>query len=229
VRIFFANVRATNQNYDPLWQEIESAQPDIVILAECTRYSNQTFRQAPAMAEYVHTNGRRRSQIGEVKIYSKLPIKAESQNWYAERVVQKIDVEVGGQSLRVIGLHAPRPQLPDYDYFGYWERMAPLLTAEPGPVVIIGDFNATQHSLVYKQFEESGLRSAHEDRGRGYAATWPNGQWLLPPIRIDQAFLSPDVQCLNIAEGQGAGSDHKPLILDIAVPGDKHESHRPRH
>jgi endonuclease/exonuclease/phosphatase (EEP) superfamily protein YafD len=114
--------------------------------------------------------------------------------------------------------------------------MVPMLTAEPGPVVIVGDFNATQHSLVYKQLEEGGLRSAHEDRGRGYATTWPNGHRPVPPIRIDQAFLSPSVECLEIAEGQGAGSDHKPLILRVAVrsatqpqPGvatAKHGSHK---
>jgi endonuclease/exonuclease/phosphatase (EEP) superfamily protein YafD len=217
VRIFFANVLATNHDFGPLWQEIENADPDVVVLAECSRFSNSSFRQTPAMADYVHTNGRTRSQIGEVKIYSKLPIKFESQNWIGHRVVQKIDVELGAQTLRVIGIHAPRPQPPDYDYFGYYDKVVPLLTAEPNPVVMIGDFNATQHSLVYKQLKDSGLRSAHEDRGRGYATTWPNGRWLLPPIRIDQAFLSPDVECMNIEEGRGAGSDHKPLILDVAL------------
>jgi endonuclease/exonuclease/phosphatase (EEP) superfamily protein YafD len=217
VRIFFANVLATNRDFGPLWDEVERSNAEIIVLAECSRFSNQSFRRRPAMAEFIHSNGVRRSQIGEVKIYSKLPIKSESQLWIADRVVQKVDVDVGGKTLRVIGLHAPRPQKPTYDYFGYYEKMVPLLTAEPGPVVIIGDFNATQHSRVYKQLEDSGLRSAHEDRGRGYATTWPNNYWWLPPIRIDQAFLSRDVECVSITEGRGAGSDHKPLILDVAL------------
>jgi endonuclease/exonuclease/phosphatase (EEP) superfamily protein YafD len=216
-RIFFANVLATNHDFGPSWSEIERANPDVVVLAECTRFSDRSFRKTPAMAAYVDTNGQRRTQIGEVKVYSKLPIKSESQHWIAGRVVQIVDVELGDKSLRVIGIHAPRPQLPAYDYFGFWERMIPLLTAEAGPVVIIGDFNATEHSLVYKQLKEGGLRSAHDDRGRGYATTWPNMHWPLPPIRIDQAFLSPDVECLNIFEGRGKGSDHKPLVVDVAL------------
>jgi endonuclease/exonuclease/phosphatase (EEP) superfamily protein YafD len=220
VRIFFANVLATNHDFGPLWSEVEQADPDIVVLAECTSFSDRSLRRTPAMAEYVDSNVRRRSQIGEVRVYSKLPIEAESQLWVADRVVQKVDVAVNGQTLRVIGIHAPRPQLRAwYDYFGFWQRMVPLLTAEPGPVVIVGDFNATQHSRVYEQLEAGGLRSAHEDRGRGYATTWPNKRWLLPPIRIDQAFLSQDVECLAIAEGQGVESDHKPLVLDIALRG----------
>ncbi|MCI0335105.1 MAG: endonuclease/exonuclease/phosphatase family protein [Planctomycetes bacterium] len=220
VRIFFANVLATNHDFTPLWKEIENANPDVVVLAESTRFSKDSFRQSPAMAAYVHANGVRKSQSGEVIVYSKLPIKSELQNWVTGRVVQTVDIEVGVHTLRLIGLHAPRPMYPpQYDYFGYWKKMVPLLTSAEGPLVVIGDFNATEHSLVYKQLRDSGLRSAHDDRGRGYATTWPNNRWRLPPIRIDQAFLSPDVECLRVAEGQGEGSDHRPIILDVQIRG----------
>jgi endonuclease/exonuclease/phosphatase (EEP) superfamily protein YafD len=64
---------------------------------------------------------------------------------------------------------------------------------------------------------ESGLRSAHDDRGRGYATTWPNGQNLCPPIRIDHALVSPEIEVESIREGRGRGSDHKPLILDVHI------------
>ena len=66
--------------------------------------------------------------------------------------------------------------LPQYNYYDYWEQLIPMLTAEQGPVVIVGDFNATEHSRVYKQLTSERLRSAHDDRGRGYATTWPNGK-----------------------------------------------------
>lgn len=218
VRIFFANVLATNHDFAPLWKEIEDADPDVVVLAECSRLSKQSFRQSPPMAPYLAANGSMKSQDGEVNIYSKLPIKAEKQQWFGGRIVQTIDIEVGSETLRLIGLHAPRPMPPPaYDYYGYWNEVVPRLTTEKGPLVIVGDFNATEHSLVYKQLQDSGLRSAHDDRGRGYATTWPNGRWQLPPIRIDQVFLSPELECLDIVEGQGLGSDHKPLIVDIKL------------
>ena len=99
----------------------------------------------------------------------------------------------------------------------FGERSNRFWRKQRGPLVVIGDFNATQHSRVYQQLESDGLRSAHEDRGRGYVTTWPNGAQPLPPIRIDQAFLSPQVECLSIREGIGPGSDHKPLILQLRV------------
>jgi endonuclease/exonuclease/phosphatase (EEP) superfamily protein YafD len=106
---------------------------------------------------------------------------------------------------------------PQYNYYQYWEQMMPLLVSQPGPVVIVGDFNATQHSRVYQQLTEQRFRSAHQDRGRGNATTRPNGYYSVPPIRIDQTFLSPDVECVSIREGIGLQSDHKPLVVDVRI------------
>jgi endonuclease/exonuclease/phosphatase (EEP) superfamily protein YafD len=128
-----------------------------------------------------------------------------------------MEFPLGAQTLRVVGLHSPRPMnSPDGDYTIFWSRVLPMLLQERRPLVVVGDFNATQYSKVYADLKAGGLRSAHDDRARGYATTWPNGI-LPPPIRIDQAFLSPEVACRAITEGHGAGSDHKPLILDIEI------------
>jgi endonuclease/exonuclease/phosphatase (EEP) superfamily protein YafD len=103
------------------------------------------------------------------------------------------------------------------DYDGFWTRAVRQIARAPRPLVVVGDCNATQYSLVYDQVKETGLHSAHEECGRGYATTWPNGTLPVPPIRIDQAFLSDQVKCMRIDEGIGRGSDHKPLILDIQL------------
>jgi endonuclease/exonuclease/phosphatase (EEP) superfamily protein YafD len=70
---------------------------------------------------------------------------------------------------------------------------------------------------VYRQLTADRLRSAHDDRGRGWVSTWPNGQVWLPPVRIDQVFVSPEVECVRIVEGEGRGSDHKPVIVDVRI------------
>jgi len=106
---------------------------------------------------------------------------------------------------------------PGNKYVEYWSEMLPVVTSRSGPTIAVGDFNATQHAKVYGAITGSGLRSAHADRGRGWAVTWPNGLMALPPIRIDHAFLSPEVECLKIVEGEGRGSDHKPLILEVRL------------
>jgi endonuclease/exonuclease/phosphatase (EEP) superfamily protein YafD len=183
---------------------------------------HRAFKSSPVIAAYRYGSGHLQSHIGSVNVFSRLPLQNEIQNWINGRAMHTVDIALGPRTLRLIGLHGPRPiNRAKYNYPGYWRHALPLLTAEQGPVVIVGDFNATQHSSVYKQLTAHRLRSAHDALGRGYATTWPNGQNWLPPIRIDQAFISSEVECRSIREGRGLGSDHKPLVLDVHIRGDR--------
>jgi endonuclease/exonuclease/phosphatase (EEP) superfamily protein YafD len=220
IRVFFANVLAGNNEFDALLEEIAESDPDVIVLVEFSGRWYRAFQNSPVIAPYVHGSGHLSSHIHTVNVFSKLPLSNEIQNWVRGRAVHTVDIPLGSNSLRVVGLHAPRPiPGPKYNYSEYWDDMIQLLTAEQGPLVVVGDFNATEHSKVYKRLTESELRSAHDDRGRGYATTWPNGQYLCPPIRIDQALVSREIQVERIVEGRGRGSDHKPLILDVRVRG----------
>jgi endonuclease/exonuclease/phosphatase (EEP) superfamily protein YafD len=218
VRIFFANVNAQNTNHDALLSEMQAANPDVIVLVEFSWLWHLAYLHNPFFAGYPYGSGMQNATMGTVNVFSRLPLKTDKQEWIGSRAVQTIEIPLGSETLRVIGLHAPRPmRIRDDDYVGYWNRMIPKLEAENGPLVVVGDFNATQYSRVYQQLTSGRLRSAHQDRGRGYATSWPNGQILLPPIRIDQALLSPEIECLDSQEGEGRGSDHKPLILDVRL------------
>jgi endonuclease/exonuclease/phosphatase (EEP) superfamily protein YafD len=218
LRIFFANVRENCEEFPSMLQEIADANPDVIVLVEYGWGWHLTFKTSPVMAPYKYGSGHLQSHIGSVNVFSRLPLKSEMQNWVGGRPMHTIEVELGSQTLRIVGLHAPRPMnFPQYNYYEFWDEMLPLLVSQPGPVVIVGDFNATQYSRVYQQLTDERLRSAHQDRGRGYATTWPNGRFLAPPIRIDQALLSPEVDCVSIQEGIGHGSDHRPLVVDVRI------------
>jgi endonuclease/exonuclease/phosphatase (EEP) superfamily protein YafD len=136
-------------------------------------------------------------------------------------LVLDIPLEQGASprgEVQLVALHSPRPKPSMIDnYYVFWEQMLPIIADRHGPQVVIGDFNATQHSRVYAELLALGLRSAHVDRGRGYVTTWPNGVRPFPPIRIDQAMLSPEVECVSVAEAAGPGTDHKPLVLDLRI------------
>jgi endonuclease/exonuclease/phosphatase (EEP) superfamily protein YafD len=57
---------------------------------------------------------------------------------------------------------------------------------------------------------------AWETGGRGFGFTWPNGMFQLPPIRLDHVFVSRDFGVLGARVGTGAGSDHRPVVADVA-------------
>jgi endonuclease/exonuclease/phosphatase (EEP) superfamily protein YafD len=220
LKIFYANVRGgRNMQMDEVLADALGNDPDVIVLAEMQGYWwHRMVRLNPLPSHPYGTNLKSRNS-GDVGIFSRLPVRRMEQIIIGNRVVLVVDITLEAKrNLRLVALHSPRPNLNDRgEYDTFWQKLRPILMEEPGPTVVIGDFNATQHSLVYEQLEADGFRSAHEDRGRGYATTWPNGVNWIPPIRIDQAFLSSDVECLSIASGNGLGSDHKPFILDIQV------------
>jgi endonuclease/exonuclease/phosphatase (EEP) superfamily protein YafD len=217
LRIFFANVCYLNTQYEEMMREIADAEPDVVVFVEFSPQWYAAFRASGIAGKFPYDNGQPPSVSG-VNVFSKRPLKSSTQKWFADRGVATIEVPMGAETLRIVGLHAPRPM--DFrrdDYEGFWKGVMPLLVGEQHPLVVVGDFNATQYSRVCQDLKRGGLRSAHEDRGRGLATTWPNGTLPVPPIRIDQAFLSPDVECVGIREGEGLGSDHKPLVLEVRL------------
>jgi endonuclease/exonuclease/phosphatase (EEP) superfamily protein YafD len=225
LRLFFANVQADNEDPAAFLNEVKDVEPDILLFVECFPWWQAPVAGHPVLAAYPYGTPQRNLVGGEHAIYSKLPLENVRRVYTTNRTSYTFDVRVDGIPLRVFCLHAPRPtDLPlheseHWDYRGYWEKLTPQLLSLPDPAVIVGDFNATPHSRVYKTLTADRLRSAHDDRGRGYATTWPNGMYLIPPIRIDQALLSSSVECVTIREGRGLGSDHKPLILDIRIRG----------
>jgi endonuclease/exonuclease/phosphatase (EEP) superfamily protein YafD len=223
VRIFFANVRGLNTEHNAMIDEIRAADPDVIVLVEFTWQWHKACSHSPLFAKYPYGGGFENTRLGTVNVFSRIPLKSNRLDWFGGRGLQTVQVPVGNQTLHLIGLHAPRPMnmREDDDYKDFWNRTIPMILREPGPLVVVGDFNATQFSKVYERLTADRLRSAHQDRGRGYAVTWPNGQNGIPSlIRIDQALLSPEVECAEIREGEGRGSDHKPLILDVKIrPG----------
>lgn len=218
IRIFYANVRAGNLKLEEVLNEATSADADVIVLAELQRWWWRQLIERNPLKTHPYGTDLQHRNAGDIGVFSRLPVHRMEQITVEHRTSLVVEVSLGTETLRLFAMHSPRPmpQMVD-NYYKFWHEIVPILANLGEPLVVLGDFNATQHSLVYEQLEADGLRSAHEDRGRGYATTWPNGTHWIPPIRIDQAFLSPSVESVSIEEGVGPGSDHKPLILDLRI------------
>ncbi|NEO05274.1 endonuclease/exonuclease/phosphatase family protein [Moorena sp. SIO3I8] len=86
------------------------------------------------------------------------------------------------------------------------------------PVVLIGDLNVTMWSPYYKSLiESSGLHDARA--GFGILPTLsqfsPANPWLAIPV--DHCLVSRDVKVIKMRTGPDLGSDHLPVITDIAL------------
>ena len=122
--------------------------------------------------------------------------------------------------LTLINTHAPNPlSRSNFDARNEHLRgVADLVGTAKGPVLLTGDFNTGVWGSNYRALAiNSGLENA--SRGFGILPTWPT---FLPPamIPIDHAFVSNEIGVVALRTGSHIGSDHLPLIIEIAI-GDR--------
>src|SRR5262249_6462450 len=82
-----------------------------------------------------------------------------------------------------------------------------------GSRIIIGDLNSTDGSAHFRDLlRVSGLRDSR--LGFGRQPSWPTMGFYR--IAIDHALVSDDLAVVDRRPGPNVGSDHFPLILDLA-------------
>jgi len=130
-----------------------------------------------------------------------------------------VAVEIDGTWVQVINTHlglAPREQ----------QRQAAALAGPDwlrrpdcrGPVILLGDFNATGASVVYRTL----TARLGDTRGlspiRRPTSTFPSR---LPLLRIDHLFVSAEVKVTDLnapySPSTRVASDHLPLVMDFEV------------
>ena len=132
-----------------------------------------------------------------------------------------IEVEVEGVPVQIINTHlglVPKEQQIQARHLAgpHWLKHPHCF----GPKILLGDFNATATSVVYRKLL-AGLAPA-----RGLApiksptATFPSP---LPVLRIDHLFVSPEIEVLDVFAPfvplTRVASDHLPLVMDFEVVG----------
>lgn len=85
------------------------------------------------------------------------------------------------------------------------------------PLIIAGDFNMPVESSIFRQHWGE-FRNAFSSSGRGYGFTSGHIHKGIPiPIRVDHILTGNEVTPLACEVGPDVGSDHRPVIAEVAV------------
>jgi endonuclease/exonuclease/phosphatase (EEP) superfamily protein YafD len=222
LRLMSANLLMSNPDTEGIVGEVLAEDPDVLVVQELSAHWQAAFESGEVARRLPHHVAEARESPFGVGLYSRHPLE-DAEVWYAWGApAARATVRVQGRPLRVYDVH-PLPPLHPAWVTNWSEALAAVHAevaaeqAKGGALVLAGDFNMTRHASWFERFTDLGLRDAHEDRGRALATTWPNGTSLVPPIHIDHVFLSSRVACLSVHEGRGRGSDHRPVIVDLAL------------
>lgn len=212
LRVMSFNTWLENADVEAIAAEVLRNDPDILVLQEFGAEKRALLDRLKAQLPY--QDDCRHLDHCFMAVLSKFPITdfESHAEWVGPPMVRAtFGKELGG--LTVIGTHTirfpyMRAQLTQLS------ALADIIRKLEGPRIVLGDFNATPSSRLLGTFEQrSNLR-----RLDGWLPTWP-ANFQIPQLAIDHIFASQEVKSVEkVRIGNGAGSDHYPLVVRVAVP-----------
>jgi endonuclease/exonuclease/phosphatase (EEP) superfamily protein YafD len=223
VRVMTLNLWARNDRADLVEDLIRTEAPDIVFLAEATPRWHDLLRQL--RASYPYSAPAVDDRTLPIMLLSRWPVKDAKVVHLGSRrrptIIATICKDSSADSEAacglVIGLHTDRPlglSLARSRNTQLDELASLIAQQAERRVIVMGDFNLTPWSPYFRRFLD-GARLSDSAIGRGVAPTWFSR--LLPfGLPIDQVLLGPDVAVVGRHVGADVGSDHLPVIADLA-------------
>lgn len=220
LRLFNANVYAANHDASSYAEEIRRTRPDIVVLQEATPAFLAGLESAGALADLPHRITVSRRDPFAAAVASRWALTEDDVVSARGRpILLRASVEVGGIVVRLFAFHAVAPTGVNREE---WTKdlasLGAAIASEPRPILIAGDFNATWAHRHFRRLLDLGVTDAAAARGKPYQMTWPRNLRIIPPmIRIDHVLTTQHLVVTRITTGVGKGSDHRPLVADVAL------------
>jgi endonuclease/exonuclease/phosphatase (EEP) superfamily protein YafD len=211
LRLMSFNTNFNRRNDDALAEEVLRNDPDLVVLVEIGQVKRAALEKLKP--RYPYQVDCFALRVCSMAIIAKAPfatVQLRGVRGGPPLIAVSFGPELAG--LTVIGIHTlrfphQRAQLRQI------EKLALFLNGMQGrPLVVSGDFNATPFSRMLSIFAERSRMTRLTS-----LPTWP-AFLSLPQLAIDHVFVGHGVRTVGSPRiGRNAGSDHYPVIIDIAV------------
>lgn len=216
LRVATANVLASNQQIDQGFDVIAGLDADVLALQEMPRRFVDQLRAHPlGQMQLVVPYG---APASGTLLLTTRPVLA-SGTIMGTRTMPWAELDVDGASVTVVSVHTV-PALSTQDWKRDLAAIAEWVDTVEGPVVLMGDFNATHQHRQFREILDHDLDDAHRVAGGGWGPTWPTNLPLAGPVlRIDHILVGGGVEVLAFDHGPETGSDHLPILADLILSG----------
>jgi len=215
LRVVTFNLWRGNDRIDEVAQFLAREDADAVVLQEVTQEHDARLRGALRNI-YPYAAG-----DAHLIILSRHPIIAEGRidrpgfpPWIS-LMLRWVRLDVKGSEVELAGVHLARPFYPALQEEDT-ETLIKFVLSRSGPLVLAGDLNMTPWTEKLNRLTgATGLR-----RYNTFAFTWPmrRGKFrLIPFVAIDNVLASQHFAKIAMRAGPRLGSDHRPVIADLAL------------
>jgi len=227
LKIISCNVLMTNRDSSKLLHLIKQHQPDVFISLESDLWWEEQFRE---LSDYPYTLKCPQDNLYGMHIYSRYPLSntAIAYEVEADKPSMSATIEIDPDTFVSLYVTHPAPPAPDENSESTERDVELLKLAEhvadsKDRIIVAGDLNDVAWSATTRLFRQtSGLLDPRI--GRGLFNTFNAFHWFAR-WPLDHVFLSNHFKVKDIQRLPAMGSDHFPLLIDLAVmPDTKDES-----
>lgn len=209
---------------------VRAQEPDVLLVQELFPSRDEELR-ARLGDRLPHRHVVQSPGVGGVAVYSRFPITEVRPILDASersRSTAVVVLDVDGRPLQVVPVHliSPCPTcgtsfLERLDLEGdvrVAEMRSIIAALDPEvPAIVAGDLNSTDRSMPYRRLTGAGFTDPQRDAGDGPGFTWPAAGRTGAFLRIDWLLVR-DLRAIDTWVGPARGSDHRPVIADLAFP-----------
>ncbi|WP_417887908.1 endonuclease/exonuclease/phosphatase family protein [Zunongwangia sp.] len=223
LRLMTTNVLQKNNQYQKTLQEINSLDPDIVVLDETDKKWEQSV-MPNLNKDYPYHISVPLSNTYGVMLFSKLKLINPQVNYMVEDSIPSLEAKFiyRKDTIQLYSIH-PTPPFPDQNLSSA-DRDAEIMKIafkarkSNYPVVVLGDFNDVAWSETTVLFRKIG-RLLDLRIGRGFYNTF-NANNFIMRWPLDHIFVSPEFRVKQIKVGSDIGSDHFPAFAELTYEPD---------
>lgn len=213
---------------------IKEEDPDIVAMQEY--YKGELNIAASFPYKYIKLK-EENAEFG-LSIFSKYPIiNSGSLNFHTASNNNAIyaDIVVWEDTLRVINVHLQSFQMkPNIDnmeterskkvFLGMgrtfvmqqnqMQMVLDVIRETPYKVIVMGDFNNTAYSYIYRELKSKGFNDTYKQAGNGFGQTFDVNYF---PLRIDYIMPEESIEVISFETYQVPFSDHFPIMAELVL------------
>jgi len=216
LRIMSSNQYLGRADVKAVVQLVRDNQVDVLNLLELTPREVREFESAGLFELLPYRVFKPVSGANGSGIASRYPLTELSLVGPGEMEQPSARIEVGGTPVEIVAAH---PVAPVASAATWKSDLARLPRPDSGGAVRIlaGDFNATLDHAAFRDLLDAGYVDAGENRGEGFAPTWPSG-YFPPPVTIDHVLVDPRVAVDGYRVFDVPDSDHNAVFAEVTLP-----------
>ena len=223
LRVVTSNVLMDNRDASRLIEHVRREQPDLLVALESDAWWQE---QLDVLDEYPHRIACPLDNRYGMHVYSKLELHSPTIDFLVEDDIPSMAAFVelsDGTRVRLHVIH-PTPPAPGENPRSTERDVELLMLAHrledcPDPIIVTGDLNDVAWSATTQLFRQrSGLLDPRV--GRGMFNTFHAGHWYFR-WPLDHTFVSPHFRVREVRRLGPIGSDHFPVLFDLALSTDR--------